>query len=120
MFVQMKKILSKLFNAIVGVAKDKLLHFICGLLITQIVIAVVSVIFNPSYGVAIIGLIVGVVAGIIKEIYDNSHEGHYCYFCWCFVWFRTDGCSNPLTWCIPKYSCPLYPSGKEDLFYCRF
>ena len=80
MFVQMKKILSKLFNAIVGVAKDKLLHFICGLLITQIVIAVVSAIFNPSYGVAIIGLIVGVVAGIIKEIYDNYHEGHSVQF----------------------------------------
>ena len=44
MFVQMKKILNKLFNAIIGVSKDKLLHFICGLLITQIVIAVVLVI----------------------------------------------------------------------------
>ena len=76
----MKKILSKLFNAIIGVSKDKLLHFICSLLITQIVIAVVSTIFNPSYGVAIIGLIVGVVAGIIKEIYDNNHEGHSIQF----------------------------------------
>ena len=72
MFVQMKKILSKLFNAIIEVSKDKLLNFIFGLLITQIVIAVVSTIFNPSYGVAIIGLIVGVVAGIIKEIYYNE------------------------------------------------
>ena len=76
----MKKILNKLFNAIIGVSKDKLLHFICSLLITQIVIAVVSTIFNPSYGVAIIGLIVGVVAGIIKEIYDNNHEGHSIQF----------------------------------------
>ena len=76
----MKKILSKLFNTIIGVSKDKLLHFICSLLITQIVIAVVSAIFNPSYGVAIIGLIVGVVAGIIKEIYDNNHEGHSIQF----------------------------------------
>lgn len=80
MFVQMKKILSKLFNAIIGVSKDKLLHFIFSLLITQIVIAVVSAIFNPSYGVAIIGLIVGVVAGIIKEIYDNNHERHSIQF----------------------------------------
>lgn len=79
MFVQMKKILSKLFNAIIGVSKDKLLHFICSLLITQIVIVVVSTIFNPSYGVAIIGLIIGVVAGI-KEIYDNNHEGHSIQF----------------------------------------
>ena len=76
----MKKILSKLFNVIIGVSKDKLLHFICGLLVTQIVIAVVSAIFNPSYGVAIIGLIVGVVAGIIKEIYDNNHERHSIQF----------------------------------------
>ena len=80
MFVQMKKILSKLFNVIIGVSKDKLLHFIFSLLITQIVIAVVSAIFNPSYGVAIIGLIVGVVAGIIKEIYDNNHERHSIQF----------------------------------------
>ena len=76
----MKKILSKLFNAIIGVSKDKLLHFIFSLLITQIVIAVVSAIFNPSYGVAIIGLIVGVVAGIIKEIYYNNHERHSIQF----------------------------------------
>ena len=80
MFVQMKKILSKLFNAIIGVSKDKLLHFICGLLITEIVITVVSAIFNPSYGVAIIGSIIGVVAGIIKEIYYNNHEGHSIQF----------------------------------------
>ena len=76
----MKKILSKLFNAIIGVTTDKLLHFICSLLITQIVIAVVSTIFNPSYGVAVIGLIVGVIAGIIKEIYYNNHEGHSIQF----------------------------------------
>ena len=76
----MKKILSKLFNAIIGVSKDKLLNFICGLLVTQIVIVVVSAIFNPSYGVAIIGLIVGIVAGIIKEIYDNNHERHSIQF----------------------------------------
>ena len=80
MFVQMKKILSKLFNAIIRVSKDKLLHFICSLLITQIVIAVVSAIFKPAYGVAIIGLIVGVVAGIIKEIYYNNHERHSIQF----------------------------------------
>ena len=80
MFVQMKKILSKLFNAIIGVSNDKLLHFIFGLIITEIVIAVVSTIFNPSYGVAIIGLIVGIVAGIIKEIYYNNHEGHSIQF----------------------------------------
>ena len=76
----MKKILSKLFNAIIEVSKDKLLHFIFGLIITEIVIAVVSTIFNPSYGVAIIGLIVGIVAGIIKEIYDNNHERHSIQF----------------------------------------
>ena len=76
----MKKILSKLFNAIIRVSKNKLLNFICGLLITQIVIVVVSTIFNPSYGVAIIGLIVGVVTCIIKEIYYNNHEGHSIQF----------------------------------------
>ena len=76
----MKKILNKLFNAIIRVSKNKLLRFICGLLITQIVIVVVSTIFNPSYGVAIIGLIVGVVSGIIKEIYYNNHKGHSIQF----------------------------------------
>ena len=76
----MKKILSKLFKAIIEVSKDKLLHFICGLLITEIIIVVVSTIFNPSYGVAIIGLIVGVVAGIIKEIYYNNHKRHSIQF----------------------------------------
>ena len=76
MFVQMKKILSKLFNAIIGVSKDKLLNFIFGFLITQIVIVVVSAIFNPSYGVAIIGLIIGIVAGIKEIYYNNNHKGY--------------------------------------------
>lgn len=80
MFVQMKNILSKLFNAIIGVSKDKLLNFIFGLLITQIVIVVVSTIFNPSYGVAIIGLIIGVVAGIKEIYYNNNHEVHSIQF----------------------------------------
>lgn len=80
MFVQMKKILSKLFNAIIGVTKDKLLNFIFGLLITQIVIVVVSTIFNPSYGVAIIGLIIGVIAGIKEIYYNNNHERHSIQF----------------------------------------
>lgn len=80
MFVQMKKILSKLFNAIIGVTKDKLLNFIFGLLITQIVIVVVSTIFNPSYGVAIIGLIIGVIAGIKEIYYNNNHKGHSIQF----------------------------------------
>lgn len=80
MFVQMKKILSKLFNAIIGVSKDKLLHFIFGFLITEIVIVVVSTIFNLSYGVAIIGLIIGVVASIKEIYYNNNHEGHSIQF----------------------------------------
>lgn len=80
MFVQMKKILSKLFNAIIGVTKDKLLNFIFGLLITQIVIVVVSTIFNPSYGVAIIGLMIGVIAGIKEIYYNNNHERHSIQF----------------------------------------
>lgn len=70
------KMIKKLFNLIVSIQKDSLLHFICGMIISQLVTAIINVCYHPFYGGCIIGVIVGFIAGIVKEIYDSNHEGH--------------------------------------------
>lgn len=70
--------IEKIYNFLLGIKKDSLLHFICGLLISQITIVVISVIFNPSYRGAIIGFITSIIAGLIKEIYDKYTPNHTC------------------------------------------
>lgn len=70
------KIIEKIINVISGVGKDKLLHFIAGLLITQIVYDVWCLIINKSYIGIIVGFIIAVIIGVLKEIYDKHHKGH--------------------------------------------
>lgn len=69
-------IIEKIINVISGVGKDKLLHFIAGLLIAQIVYAVWCLLINKSYAGIIIGFVIAVAAGILKEEYDKHHRGH--------------------------------------------
>ena len=52
-------IIEKIINVISGVGKDKLLHFIAGLLIAQIVYDVWCLLINKSYAGIIIGMFIG-------------------------------------------------------------
>lgn len=69
-------IIEKLINVISGVGKDKLLHFMAGLLIAQIIYAIWCLLINKSYAGIIIGFIIAIAAGILKEEYDKKHKGH--------------------------------------------
>ena len=54
------------------IAKDKIYHFIAGFIIT--------VIFALASGSVAYGLMVGVLAGIAKELYDHYDYGVYDFF----------------------------------------
>lgn len=63
----MSNIAEKISNWLANIGYDKYLHFIAGLLITQIGAALL--------GSIIIGFIIAVVVGIIKEIMDKYLGG---------------------------------------------
>ena len=56
-----------------GIKADKLLHFIAGLLIAEVVAGAFSH-FARLYAL-IIGLVASVVAGYLKEMWDSKHNG---------------------------------------------
>ena len=65
----MKKIIEKLGN----VAADKWLHFIVGLVLAQLTIALLCAVQNDiilAYGA---GMAVALAAGFVKELKDGSH-----------------------------------------------
>ena len=68
--------IEKIYKFLFNIKKDSLLHFICGLIISQISIIIINSIFNISYGGAIIGFFISIIAGIGKEIYDKYTPGH--------------------------------------------
>ena len=65
----MKKLLEKLAK----VAADKWLHFIVGLILAQIVIAVLGIFVSDLWVVYGAGMAVALAAGFIKELKDGSH-----------------------------------------------
>ena len=68
------KIIKKILHIIASIPHDKFLHLTFGIVISQIVSGVYSLIFHPSYGGAIIGFIGAFIVGIIKEVYDYNHR----------------------------------------------
>lgn len=67
------KIMERIFNYIASIRKDLILHFIVGLLITQVTGDIVYLLTHSFYGGVIASLTCGFGAGIIKEIYDCYH-----------------------------------------------
>lgn len=68
------KLIKKIFHIIASIPHDKFLHLTFGIVISQIVSGVYSVIFHPSYGGVIIGFLGAFIVGIIKEVYDYFHR----------------------------------------------
>lgn len=66
--------MKKVIEFLKSIPSDKLLHFIAGLVISQLVSAVWSAISHPSYGGCIAGFAVALAAGIAKELYDEFHK----------------------------------------------
>lgn len=64
----------KLINALGRIASDKLLHFIVGLLICQIVSKVLGLTSIDHYLVVLIGFFAACAAAVYKEILDDNEE----------------------------------------------
>lgn len=74
--MKVKKIIQKVFNAVVEIEKDKLLHYIFGLLLVEVMCAVIKVSHHLSYGGIIIITIISIAIVYLKELYDEVHKGH--------------------------------------------
>lgn len=69
--------IKKIFNFIVNIPKDKVLHFTAGYIIAHVVNNLWCGLLHPSYGGAILGLLVAHLVGIAKEVYDGCvKNGH--------------------------------------------
>ena len=68
--------IKKIFNKIISIEKDKLLHYLFGLLIMGVVCVIMNVVDNLSYGGVIIAVIFSTIIVWLKEVYDESHNGH--------------------------------------------
>lgn len=66
--------MKKVIEFLKSIPSDKLLHFIAGVIISQLVCAIYAAISHPSYGGCLIGFLVALAAGIAKELYDEFHK----------------------------------------------
>lgn len=64
---------SRIKQWLYGIKADKLLHFIVGLLVAEVVSGALSH-FARLYAL-IVGLVVSVIAGYLKELWDSKHGG---------------------------------------------
>lgn len=72
----MKKLLKKIWNWIVSIPKDKLLHDYASLLIAMFSYAILFRIGVPKWWCFGTANALALAALIAKEIYDSKHEGH--------------------------------------------
>jgi len=68
--------IKKIFNKVINIEKDKLLHYLFGLLIMGTVCVIMNRVINLSYGGVIIAVIFSTINVWLKEVYDESHRGH--------------------------------------------
>lgn len=66
--------MKKVIEFLKSISSDKLLHFIAGVIISQLVCAIYAAISHPSYGGCLIGFLVALAVGIAKEFYDEFHK----------------------------------------------
>lgn len=71
------KMIKKIIDFIVNVPKDKVLCFTAGYIIAHLVNNLWCGLSHPSYGGAIIGLLVAHIAGIVKEVFDYYSKGKH-------------------------------------------
>lgn len=68
--------MKKVIEFLKSIPSDKLLHFIAGVIISQLVCAIYAAIFHPSYRGCIIGFSVAIAVGIAKGLYDEFSKNH--------------------------------------------
>ena len=68
--------IKKIFDKVINIEKDKLLHYLFGLLIMGIPCVIINIVDNLSYGGVIIAVIISIIIVWLKEVYDESHKGH--------------------------------------------
>lgn len=64
--------MKKFNNLIVSIPQDKLLHYIAGQIVAGLIF-IASAAFFPLWITVILSMIVTVVIGILKEVYDKHH-----------------------------------------------
>ena len=74
--MKVKELIQQMFRIVVNIEKDKLLHYMMGLLIMELMCDVISIGHHLSYGGCVIATIISVVIVYFKELYDESHNGH--------------------------------------------
>lgn len=67
--------MKKIIDFIVSVPHDKLLHIIAGMIVVMLVLRLVSFIGIPGMIARFIALIVVILTGILREIYNIKHNG---------------------------------------------
>lgn len=70
----MTKFIQKIFQNFTSISCDKILHFNVCMFLAFFSSKVASVVFNNYIG-ALIGFIIAIIIGVLKEIYDSQGHG---------------------------------------------
>ena len=76
--MKIKELIQKMYHIVVSIQKDDLLHYIFGLLITQVMCVVLKICNLLSYGGCVAAAVIAIIVVYFKEIYDENHKGHSC------------------------------------------
>lgn len=68
--------MKKIFQLIVSIPHDKLLHIIAGMIVVMLVLRLVSFIGIPGMIACIIALIAVILTGLLREAYKKNTEAY--------------------------------------------
>lgn len=68
--------MKKIFQLIVSIPHDKLLHIIAGMIVVMLVLRLVSFIGIPGMIARIIALIAVILTGLLREVYKKNTESY--------------------------------------------
>lgn len=68
--------MKKIFQLIVSIPHDKLLHIIAGMIVVMLVLRLVSFIGIPGMIARIIALIAVILTGLLREVYKKNTEAY--------------------------------------------
>lgn len=68
--------MKKIFQLIVSIPHDKLLHIIAGMIVVMLVLLLVSFIGIPGMIARIIALIAVILTGLLREVYKKNTEAY--------------------------------------------
>lgn len=69
--------MKKIFQLIVSIPHDKLLHIIAGMIVVMLVLRLVSFIGIPGMIARIIALIAVILTGVLREVYNKKNTEAY-------------------------------------------